>query len=64
MSDAFRAYPEIVFINATYKLLELGIPMYLFVRGFKWPKCDRWRFPSCVRRRQLYEVDGGHVQEK
>ena len=31
MSDAFRAYPEIVFIDATYKLLELGIPTYLFL---------------------------------
>ena len=29
MKDAFQAYPEIVFINATYKLLELGLPTYL-----------------------------------
>lgn len=27
--DAFQAYPEIVFIDATYKLLELGLPTYL-----------------------------------
>ena len=29
MKDAFQAYPEIVFIDATYKLLELGLPTYL-----------------------------------
>ena len=29
MKEAFHAYPEIVFIDATYKLLELGLPTYL-----------------------------------
>lgn len=31
MREAFHAYPEIMFIDATYKLLELGIPLYLFL---------------------------------
>lgn len=31
MLDAFHAYPEIVFIDATYKLLELGLPTYLML---------------------------------
>ena len=31
MLDAFQAYPEIVFINATYKLLELGLPTYIML---------------------------------
>ena len=38
MSDAFRAYPEIVFIDATYKLLELGIPTYLFCARIRMAK--------------------------
>ena len=29
--EAFHAYPEIMFIDATYKLLELGIPLHLFL---------------------------------
>lgn len=31
MLDAFHAYPEITFIDATYKLLELGLPTYLML---------------------------------
>lgn len=31
MKQAFQAYPEIVFMDATYKLLELGLPTYLFL---------------------------------
>ena len=31
MKDAFRAYPEIIFLDATYKLLELALPIYLFL---------------------------------
>ena len=31
MRDAFQAYPEIVFVDATYKLLELGVPTYLLL---------------------------------
>ena len=30
MREAFHAYPEILFIDATYKLLELGIPYTYF----------------------------------
>ena len=29
MRDAFQAYPKIVFVDATYKLLELGVPILL-----------------------------------
>ena len=32
MLDVFQAYPELVCINATYKLLELGLPAYLMLR--------------------------------
>ena len=31
MKETFNAYPEIVFIDATYKLLELGVPTYLLL---------------------------------
>ncbi|XP_065886150.1 zinc finger SWIM domain-containing protein 3-like isoform X3 [Dysidea avara] len=31
MREAFDAYPEIVFVDATYKLLQLGVPIYLFL---------------------------------
>lgn len=31
MLDTFHAYPEIIFIDATYKLLELGLPTYLML---------------------------------
>lgn len=31
MKDAIRAYPEIIFLDATYKLLELALPIYLFI---------------------------------
>ena len=29
MKDAFQAYPKIVFIDTTYKLVELELPTYL-----------------------------------
>ena len=29
MKDSFSAYPELIFVDATYKLLNLGIPTYL-----------------------------------
>ena len=31
MKEAFQAYPELVCIDATYKLLELGLPTYLML---------------------------------
>ena len=31
MADAFQAYPEIIFLDATYKLLELGLPVYIML---------------------------------
>ena len=31
MLDVFQAYPELVCIDATYKLLELGLPAYLIL---------------------------------
>ena len=31
MKDAFKAYPELICIDATYKLLELDLPVYIFV---------------------------------
>ena len=31
MKEAFDAYPEIVFVNATYKLSQLGMPIHLFL---------------------------------
>ena len=31
MTEAFQAYPELLFIDATYKLLNLGLPVYLFL---------------------------------
>lgn len=31
MQDAFAAYPELICIDATYKLLELGYPVYLII---------------------------------
>lgn len=31
MKEAFRAYPELVCIDATYKLLDLGLPVYLML---------------------------------
>ena len=29
MKDAFKAYPELLCLDTTYKLLELGLPVYL-----------------------------------
>ena len=31
MIDTFHSYPEILFVDATYKLLELSLPLYLFM---------------------------------
>lgn len=31
MKEAFHAYPELVCIDATYKLLEFGLPVYLML---------------------------------
>ena len=31
MKQAFQAYPEILFVDAMYKLQELGLPTYLFL---------------------------------
>ena len=31
MKQCFDSYPEIVFLDATYKLLEIGIPTYLLL---------------------------------
>ena len=31
MMEAFQAYPELVCIDATYKLLELRLPVYLML---------------------------------
>ena len=31
MKQAFDAYPELICLDATYKLLELGFPVYLMV---------------------------------
>lgn len=31
MKDAFKAYPELLCVDATYKLLELGLPVYLML---------------------------------
>jgi len=31
MKEAFDTYPEIVFVDATYKLSQLGVPTYLFL---------------------------------
>jgi zinc finger SWIM domain-containing protein 3 len=31
MKDAFEAYPELLCVDATYKLLELGLPTYIMV---------------------------------
>ena len=31
MKEAFKAYPELVCFDATYKLLELGFPVYLML---------------------------------
>ena len=31
MKDAFKAYPELLCLDATYKLLELGLPVYLML---------------------------------
>lgn len=32
MKQAFSAYPDLIFIDATYKLLQLGIPLYSYVK--------------------------------
>lgn len=31
MIDTFRAYPELLCLDATYKLLELGLPTYIML---------------------------------
>ena len=31
MKRTFQSYPEIIFVDATYKLLELQLPVYLIV---------------------------------
>ena len=31
MKEAFAAYPELICLDATYKLLELGLPVYLML---------------------------------
>ena len=31
MKDTFKAYPKLLCVDATYKLLELGLPVYLML---------------------------------
>ena len=31
MRDTFKAYPELLCLDATYKLLELGLPVYIML---------------------------------
>ena len=31
MKESFTTFPELICIDATYKLLELGIPVYVMV---------------------------------
>ena len=31
MKDVFSAYPELIWIDATYKLLELHFPVYILL---------------------------------
>ena len=31
MKESFTAFPELICIDATYKLLELGFPVYVMV---------------------------------
>ena len=31
MANVYDAYPELIFIDATYKLLDLRIPLYLIL---------------------------------
>ena len=31
MKEAFKAYPELIFVDATYKLLNLGFPTFLIL---------------------------------
>ena len=31
MIDTFRAYPELLCLDSTYKLLELGLPTYIML---------------------------------
>jgi len=31
MRDTFRTYPELLFIDATYKLNDLRMPLYVFL---------------------------------
>ena len=33
MKTTFSAYPELLCLDATYKLLELGLPVYLMLNG-------------------------------
>ena len=38
MRDAFNAYPEFVCIDATYKLTDLRIPLYILMVEDSWVK--------------------------
>ena len=31
MKDVFNTYPELIFVDATYKLLNIGVPTFLFL---------------------------------
>ena len=31
MKEVFKAYPELIFVDATYKLLNLGFPTFLIL---------------------------------
>ena len=31
MKQCFSSYPEIIFLDATYKLLQIGLPIYLLL---------------------------------
>lgn len=47
MRETFAAFPEILFLDATYKLLELSYPVSLSLRRFQWKVRNRWSGTPC-----------------
>ena len=56
MREAFKAYPEIIFIDATYKLLELGLPVYLMLYEDSNGQSEIYSKDVAVRRAAKHSV--------
>ena len=53
MKQAFAAYPELLCVDATYKLLELRLPLYIMLAEVAMGKVRMSVLFCCLKRQKL-----------